>query len=103
MEWLFIVFVLVIIGGWVYSDAKERGSGYAVLWAIGVMAMMIIFLPLYFVCRPSKKLTIETIVANKPVTLCPHCGKYYEGFPKFCPNCGNSINDLAVLQGKDSK
>jgi len=92
MEWLLVVFVLVIIGGWVYSDAKERGSSCSVLWAIGVMAMMIIFLPLYFICRPSKKVTV--IVENKSSSLCPHCGKYYEGNPKFCPNCGTALNDI---------
>ena len=29
--------------------------------------------------------------AQKTVTLCPDCGKYYEGTPKFCPNCGHPI------------
>ena len=29
--------------------------------------------------------------AEKPVALCAHCGKYYEGSPKFCPNCGHAL------------
>ena len=27
---------------------------------------------------------------SKPC-LCNSCGKYYEGTPKFCPNCGNEV------------
>ena len=23
--------------------------------------------------------------------LCPHCGKYYQGNPNFCPNCGGRL------------
>ena len=30
--------------------------------------------------------------ANKPATLCAHCGKYYEGAPNFCPNCGQAVS-----------
>jgi hypothetical protein len=26
----------------------------------------------------------------KRASLCIHCGKYYEGNPSFCPNCGKS-------------
>lgn len=29
---------------------------------------------------------------NKPATLCIHCGKYYEGTPRFCPNCGQPVS-----------
>ena len=27
----------------------------------------------------------------KESSLCSGCGKYYEGTPKFCPNCGNEV------------
>ena len=23
--------------------------------------------------------------------LCPYCGKYYQGNPNYCPNCGNKL------------
>jgi hypothetical protein len=29
--------------------------------------------------------------ANKPVRLCPHCGKYYEGTPSYCPHCEQPV------------
>lgn len=54
MEWLGLGIAL-IAAGWVFSDAKERGSSVPILWAAGVFAMLIIFLPLYFFMRPSKK------------------------------------------------
>ncbi len=85
MEWLGIGIVL-IIAGWVYSDAKDRGSSSPILWAIGVFALLIVFLPLYFFMRPSKKLMA--------VNLCPYCGKYYNGIPSFCPNCGKSLSEI---------
>ena len=28
-----------------------------------------------------------------PVKLCASCGKYYEGSPRFCPNCGTQLNN----------
>ena len=88
MEWLGIVF-LIISAAWVYSDAKDRNSSSPVLWAVGVIMLWIIFFPLYFIMRP-KKSTPPSLLQQKP-SLCPYCGKYYEGTPSFCPNCGKNL------------
>ncbi|MEI6746490.1 MAG: hypothetical protein WCL34_11055 [Methylococcaceae bacterium] len=74
---------------WVFSDAKDRGvsGGIAFLWFLGTFALLIIFLPLWLIVRP--KLEFVSIV--KTTKLCVHCGKYYEGTPSFCPNCGKNI------------
>lgn len=85
---LLVLFILLIIGAWVYSDAKSRNSSSPVLWALSVMALMIVFLPLYLIMRPPKN---NAIVAKNAPLLCPHCGKYYEPPVQFCPNCGNRI------------
>lgn len=77
--------ILFVISAWVYSDAKSRGSAHPVLWAIGVLAMLIVFLPLYLIMRPSK------LPATAKPLLCPHCGKYYEPPVVYCPNCGNKV------------
>lgn len=45
---------------WVYKDANERGSDSAFLWAVKVFALMIVFLPLYLINRPPKKVSKET-------------------------------------------
>lgn len=87
MEWIGIVFV-VICAAWAYSDAKDRNSSSPGLWALGIILLWIIFFPLYFFMRPKK--------SNLPqvsVSLCPHCGKYYDNAPPFCPNCGNSLKN----------
>lgn len=44
---------LIIAGAaafFVYQDAAKRGMN-AVLWAIGVFLLLIVFLPLYFILR----------------------------------------------------
>jgi len=30
---------------------------------------------------------------DKGSLLCSHCGKYYQGNPNFCPNCGRRLKD----------
>lgn len=80
--------LLFVAAGWVYSDAKERGSSSPVGWAIGVLALFIVFFPLYFFMRPTKR-------NNSITNLCPHCGKYHEGTPDFCPNCGKNLKKIS--------
>lgn len=85
MEWLPLL-LLFIAAGWVYSDAKDRGSNSPVGWAIGVLLLFIVIFPLYFFMRPSKN--------KRAVSLCPYCGKYYDGAPSFCPNCGSDLTSV---------
>lgn len=33
----------------------------------------------------------ENLEQKEKVNLCSHCGKYYEGQPNFCPNCGEKL------------
>ena len=92
MEMLIGVAFLFISAGWVYNNAKERGSSSPGGWAIGVILLWIVFFPLYFFMRPSKP-SIPIVIAPplEPPRLCPHCGKYFAGQAVFCPNCGKSI------------
>ena len=84
------LFIALLIAAWVFSDARSRGvsSGPAFLWFLGTLLLLIVFLPLWFYFRP--KMESEIIIADKP-KLCANCGKYYEGIPIFCPNCGHSM------------
>jgi len=72
---------------WVYMDAKNRG--YKTLsasgWMLGVFLLMIVFLPLYLFTRPKQIKRMEIL------TPCKYCGKYYEGNPSYCPNCGHKV------------
>ena len=82
---------LLVVSAWVYSDARSRNSSHPALWALGVFALLIVFLPLYLIMRPPKS---NIVVTRSAPNLCPHCGKYYEPPVKFCPNCGNKLHDV---------
>lgn len=88
MAELISIIIALVIAIWVFQDARKRYRNknlVAILWFLGVWGILIIFLPLYLIFRP--KLAKKT----KTVNLCPHCEKYYEGNPSFCPNCGTSL------------
>lgn len=86
MAWLGLV-ISLIIAGWVYRDAKKRGSNSPLLWSVGVFLIWIVFLPFYLFMRPN-------------VNLCPFCGKYYYNKPLFCPNCGADLKDVNSKEGR---
>lgn len=44
---------VVISTVWVYRDAKSRGMDSAMLWALGIFLLWIVFFPLYFFKRKS--------------------------------------------------
>lgn len=83
MNWEWVGYVAAMIAAvWVYRDAKQRESKRPLLWAIGVLGVLIVFLPLYLIFRPRKK--------TAPIP-CPHCGKMTEGKTPFCPDCGQIL------------
>lgn len=49
--------IALIIGYWVHKNARARGASDAgaLLWAIVVVMLPPIFLPLYFIFRPKLK------------------------------------------------
>lgn len=55
-------------------------------WAIGCILLWIIFFPWYLSKRESYQ--TDTSDTKAQVNNCLSCGKYYEGKPKFCPQCG---------------
>ena len=83
------LFIALLAGAWVYSDAKSRNSSHPILWGIATFSLALVFLPLYLILRPPK----QPLEVRKTPVLCPHCGKYYESPATFCPHCGNKIND----------
>ncbi len=74
-----VIFVYVLLVGFVYGDAKQRGMRH-VMWTL-----LAIFLPdaigiiLYFILRDPM-----------PVT-CPHCSTKVLSKFTFCPSCGTSL------------
>jgi hypothetical protein len=74
------LFLLVLVVGYVYSDAKRRGMRY-VLWTwLAALIPNAIGVILYFVLR-------DPLLAN-----CTHCGaQARQGFA-FCPKCGGALS-----------
>jgi hypothetical protein len=74
-----VVLIYVLLVGFVYGDAKQRGMRY-VMWTL-----LAIFLPdaigiiLYFILR------------DRLPTTCPHCSTKVMAKFAFCPNCGTSV------------
>jgi len=87
--WLLIPLIVAI---WVYSDARKRGKSNlsAFLWSLSVFLLLIVFLPIWLITRP--KLPGELPSVNLP-QLCIYCGRYYEGTPHYCPNCGHKLKE----------
>jgi hypothetical protein len=74
-----LALIYVLLVGFVYGDAKQRGMRY-VMWTL-----LAIFLPdaigiiLYFILR------------DRLPTTCPHCTTKVIAKFAFCPNCGTSV------------
>ena len=86
---LFAIGVPVLIGVYVYRDAKRRNMD-AVLWTlIAVLVPSLIGFIIYLVVR-----------SKYSAAQCPDCGAWVEqGFAR-CPNCGKSLKNLCPGCGK---
>ena len=74
------LFAMVLLVGYVYSDAKRRGMRY-VLWTwLAALIPNAIGIILYFVLREPLLLT------------CTHCGAQVRPGFAFCPKCGGSLS-----------
>lgn len=97
--------VAFIAAYWVYNDARGRGHelGTALLWSLGTLAALVIFLPLYllFGRKPamtgagrSRREEIIIDVESAPVeeTMnCPMCGGKVKEDYKACPFCSFTL------------
>ena len=98
------VVIAFIIAGWVYFDAKELGKNNsdALLWALGVFLLFIVFLPLYLIVGRKKdkknksdsdELDIIDIEATevKDTFNCSMCSKEVQNDFSVCPYCGFAL------------
>jgi len=92
-EFIVGLIIIAFVARWVYTDASTRGKtqGVSLFWSLGTFFLLIVFLPLWLILRPAQVVSpVIHTVAHEP-KLCSACGKYYEGAPTFCPNCGQRI------------
>lgn len=85
---LLILWIVVI--AWVYRDAEKRGMN-GVLWALLVFIGNIIGLLIYLIVRSDNRSappkTVETYI-------CSNCKKSIQPQFKFCPSCGETLDDV---------
>lgn len=74
------MFALVLLVGYVYSDAKRRGMRYVMWTLLAALVPNAIGIILYFVLR-------EPLLLN-----CTQCGAQVRPGFAFCPRCGGSLS-----------
>ncbi|BBO16709.1 conserved hypothetical protein [Candidatus Brocadia pituitae] len=86
--------IAAAVAVWVYADAKKRGykTPAAIGWMMGVFLLMIVVLPVYLIMRTKQGKQMEIL------TSCKYCGKYYEGAPLYCPNCGHKVGGYSFKE-----
>jgi RNA polymerase subunit RPABC4/transcription elongation factor Spt4 len=99
------------IAYWVYGDAKSRGheTGTAIMWSVGTFALMIVFLPLYFIFGRKPKMTrkedpniidIESVPVEE-TTHCTMCGAKVKRDFKSCPYCSHTLQPKCDQCGRE--
>jgi len=96
----------LIVGVWVFLDAKSRGKDLsgALLWGGGTFLLLIIVLPLWLLLRPPisgssspnkySRARAQNFQSEEPKLFCTQCQKSIEGLEgaSFCPYCGQRLS-----------
>ena len=90
--YLLFFIIWIILGIWVYNDAKERGENGA-LWLIIVLVLGIIGLIIWLLVRPKTVLIEAKSQILQPDRRCPNCGRIIPFDAKICPYCGKKFID----------
>lgn len=77
---------------WIFIDAKRRYESWktASLWILGIIGLLIVFLPLYFIVRPPLP----------SATPCSSCGAYNYKKDRFCRRCGSQLPGMKDPQSQ---
>ncbi|CVK21199.1 MULTISPECIES: zinc ribbon domain-containing protein [Sporomusa] len=96
---------------WVYNDARGRGHDLttALLWSVGTLAALYIFLPLYLLLgrkQPVPPKRIEEVIDVEAVPVeetikCPMCARRVKDDFKMCPYCGFSLKPACTSCGQE--
>lgn len=96
---------------WVYNDARGRGHEMttALLWSVGTLAALVIFLPLYLLLgrkqplkpqRHTEVIDVEAIPVEETFT-CQMCASKVKDDFKVCPYCGFTLKPTCTSCGKE--
>lgn len=107
----FGLLLAAIAAYWVYNDARERGHdlGTALLWSVGTVAALFIFLPLYLLFgrkRPMNSRRNDDIIDIEATPVeetikCPMCARRVKEDFKVCPYCGFTLKPACASCGKE--
>lgn len=96
---------------WVYNDARGRGHDLttALLWSVGTVAALYIFLPLYLLLgrkQPVSPKRIEEVIDVEAVPVeetikCPMCARRVKDDFKMCPYCGFTLKPACTSCGQE--
>ncbi|MGD0749839.1 MAG: hypothetical protein ABSA23_00350 [Anaerolineales bacterium] len=73
------------------GQAMGLGCGLGI-WFVLWIALAGPALVVYLVSGKKESTKVEIVQTPIQSKLCPECGKYYVGQPRFCPNCGQELN-----------
>ena len=84
------LFVMVLLIGYVYSDAKRRGMPYVMWTLLAALIPSALGIILYFVLRDPLPVTCTNCGAQvRPgFAYCPKCGGTLK---RACPQCGRAV------------
>lgn len=82
------LFVMTLLVGYVYNDAKRRGMRYVLWTCLAALIPNAIGIVLYFVLR-------EPLLVN-----CTRCGSQLRPGFTFCPNCGAPLGQACPQCGR---
>jgi len=94
---MLILWIVVIV--WVYRDAERRNMN-GVLWALLVFIGNLIGLLIYLIVRSDNPLASEKKLGSY---ICSSCKNPIDPNHKFCPHCGESLNDICTSCKKPVK
>lgn len=90
--------IALLVGFWVFWDAKARGrpDSKAILWGMGTFLMMLVVLPLWlFYFRGKEYSDSENRNFIGSISRCSSCGGSFKFIPnaKYCPFCGKALHE----------
>lgn len=85
------LFLLIMLYGYVYGDAKRRGMRYVMWTLLAIFVPYAIGIILYFILRDPLPSVCRTCGANVLAkhAFCPNCGTAAR---PVCPQCGKSVD-----------
>jgi hypothetical protein len=86
----------------VVRDALRRGRRpvESFLWGFGVLMIMIIYLPAYFLYR---KYYMSEGSSSAASAHCRYCSFALYGDPIYCPSCSKQLKGAESVHGKHGK